>query len=128
MRRASSLVLLVTGILLVFSGAAHALLGWPALRAELAQAQVPGDVSTAVAAGWLYGSGAMLTFGVLVLSIWWAGRRGRSDAARYVAPIALLYLVFGTAAFLSTRDPHFIGFIVLGGLLLFGWFGLRQTV
>jgi hypothetical protein len=122
------LVLLVTGTLLVFSGAAHALLGWPALRTELAQARVPGEVATGVAAGWLNGSGVMLTFGVLVLAIWWAGRRGRSEAARYAAPIALFYRAFGTAAFLSTRDPHFIGFIVLGGLPLFGWFGLRRTV
>ena len=101
------------GVLLLASGLAHAFLGWPPLGAALAEAGVGEELAGALAVGWLFGSMAMIVFGLVVLRI----------ALRDVDPctvrfIALGYLVFGVAAWLA-RDlnPHFLLFVGIGVLL-----------
>ncbi len=126
MSRAARWLLLVVGVLLVLSAAAHALLGWPAIRAALLTSQAQGDVTQDVGIGWLYGSAAMLTFGVITLTVWWSARAGKVLSVAITAPISLLYLGFGTWAFVhSSLNPHFIGFIILGALLAVASYGLR---
>jgi hypothetical protein len=126
MNRAASWLLLVTGILLLLSGAAHALLGLPAVQGELEAANVADDVGRGIAIGWSYGSAAMLTFGVVVLTLWWKGRTGSVTVGAVALPISLLYLAFGAWAFAySSLSPHFIGFMVLGALLGAACLGLR---
>ncbi len=121
--------LLGTGAFLILSGAAHALLGWPELRADLSSANVSGELYQTVAIGWLYGSGAMLTLGAIVIVAGLAAPGGQVAAARVAALIGLLYLIFGTSALIySSMNPHFIGFIV-PGLLLAGaaWILRKKT-
>jgi hypothetical protein len=63
-----------------------------------------------IGAGWLYGSAAMMTFGVLTLMSWRAVSRGNVTAALVIWPIAALYLLFGAAAYLnSSFERHFLG-------------------
>lgn len=127
MRRAAPWLLLVTGILLVVSAAAHGVFGWPAIQDGLVTAQAANDLTRAIGIGWLYGSGAMLAFGILVLQAWRWARAGRPGAAGVVGWISLLYLGFGTWAYVqSAFNPHFFAFIVPGVLLGLGWVGLRK--
>ena len=99
----------------MLSSAAHAFLGWPPLGASLRQAGVDGDLITALTIGWIFGSVAMLAFGLIVLRLGlqlWRGKEADSGAAQV---IAACYVVFGLAAFFWTRfNPHFIGFVVIG--------------
>lgn len=127
MRRAAPWLLLVTGILLVSSAAAHGFLGWPAIRDGLVQTQASNDLTRAIGIGWLYGSAAMLAFGVLVLQAWRWARAGQPAASGVAGWIGLLYLGFGTWAYVSSGlNPHFFAFIVPGVLLGMGWVGLRD--
>lgn len=86
MKRAAPWLLLVTGILLILSAGAHALLGWPMVRGALQDFRVEDGLVQGVGIGWLYGSAAMLTFGALVLTVWWWTRTGRVAAAGGSAP------------------------------------------
>src|SRR5262245_50407241 len=110
MRRAGTIAMLVTGALLVAGGLAHALAGWPAVRQELVDARVDGELFSDVRVGWLYGSAAMLTFGALTLMASRALGSGSLTAVHVVWPISAIYLLFGTAAYLATSfAPHFLG-------------------
>lgn len=129
MSRTARWMLLVTGVLLIASGLAHAFLGWPAIRRELVTSQVPADLGEAIGSGWLYGSGAMLTFGVMVLMVGWPGSAGHVGVAKVAGPIGIFYLIFGVSAWLySSLNPHFIGFMVLGLLLAGVVYALRRGV
>jgi len=66
---------------------AHAFLRWPAIRGELVSSQVPADLGKAIGIGRLYGSGAMLTFGVMVLMVGWPGRAGHVGVVKVAGPI-----------------------------------------
>lgn len=119
--------MLATGLLLVASALAHAFLGWPAIRQALGEAGVDPELVLGVGVGWLYGSAAMLTFGVLTLASWRAVSRGHATAARVMWPIAALYLLFGAGAYLNTSfEPHFLGFIALGALAAFAAYAVTR--
>ena len=62
MNRARSILGIVAGVLMIASAAAHSLLGWPQLRAELVKARAPGDLVQGLAMGWHFGGAAMVTF------------------------------------------------------------------
>jgi len=127
MSRTARWLLLVAGILLLLTAAAHAFIGWPAIREELLASEAPGSLVRAIGIGWLYGSAAMLTFGVIALTVWWWAQTGKMMMGRVAGVIALLYLGFGTWAFFySSLNPHFIGFIVLGVLLGAASYELRR--
>lgn len=114
---------ILTALLLVASAAAHAFLGWPAFRGPLAAAQVDADVVAALSIGWYFGSVSMLGFGVIVLHQALRRRAGRPVQPGPLWAIAVLYLGFGTTAFLARGlNPHFLLFAVTG--LLVGLFAL----
>jgi hypothetical protein len=117
MKRAGSAAMLVTGALLILSALAHAFAGWPMMRQALGETDVDPALVLGLGVGWLYGSAAMLTFGVLTLMSWRALGQGNMNAARAMWPIAALCLLFGSAAYLNTSfEPHFLGFIAIGAL------------
>lgn len=108
------IVLIVTGVLMILGGAAHWGIGLPALRTELAAAHAPERLWNGATAVWVFTSGAMLTFGAMVIT---AGLQLSKDSASIaqVRWIALFYVIFGTCAFLRFHhDLHFLAFIVLG--------------
>jgi hypothetical protein len=127
MRRAGTIALLATGVLLVASALAHAFLGWPPIRQALGEGGVDPELVLGLAVGWLYGSAAMLTFGVLTLMSWRAVRHGTINAARVMWPIAGMYLLFGAAAYLNTSfEPQFLGFIAIGALAAFAAYAVTR--
>ena len=108
---------------MLLSAAAHSLLGWQQLSAELAKTNAPADLVQGLQIGWYWGGAAMVGFGITVL---WVFARGSVGAPVNPTPariIAVLYLVFGAGAIATTRDPFFMVFIVPGLLLAIASFG-----
>jgi hypothetical protein len=109
----------LVGSLLLLSSPAHAFLGWPPIRDRLAQGGVAGDLIAAIAIGWYFGSVAMAAFGVIVF-LTWLEQRGKATVGRFVAgTVAVAYLSFGAAAYLSrSYNPHFLVAFLVPGVLL----------
>ncbi len=106
---------LVAGVLFVASAAAHSLLGWKALAAELAKVPVPPDLVRGLAIGWHFGGAAMLAFGVIVILLFLEARRNSAVSLRPALVIGIAYIVFGDAAFfLGGFNPFFLVFILPG--------------
>ncbi len=108
---------MLVGIVMILSSGAHSLLGWPALRGQLASAGVSSDLQAGLAVGWHFGGAAMLTFGLIVLGIF---RRGSEQAASRMPAvlISVLYIVFGAGALAINRDVFFLIVFVIPGVLL----------
>lgn len=112
-RKARTISGWILGILLILSALAHALVGWPELRAELSGAGAGEELVGALAVGWFFGSMAMLVFGLIVLRI--MVRRADPDPLRF---IAVGYLVFGVVAFVARGfETQFLLLIIMGLLL-----------
>lgn len=108
------IVLVITGVLMILGGAAHWRIGLPTLRAELAAAHAPERLWAGATAVWLFTSGAMLTFGAMVITAGLQLSKNSASIAQ-VRWIALFYVIFGICAFLGLHhDLHFLAFIVLG--------------
>jgi len=122
---ARSLPLTIAGVLLLLSCAAHAGLGWPAVRHELVEHAAPPDLVSTMAIGWLFGSVAMGAFGVIAL-VAGLGIAGGGSVAALV--VGLAYGGFGVVTYAIYRDPHFLGFVVIGLLAVVGALrALRRT-
>ena len=117
MSRTRSILGIVAGVLMVASAAAHSLLGWPQLRAELAHAGITGDLEQGLAVGWHFGGAAMLAFAAIVLWTFFRRLGGRDAPLVPPAIVAAAYLAFGAGALGVTGDPFFMVFIVPGLLL-----------
>jgi hypothetical protein len=104
--------------LILASGCAHALLGWPAMAGSLIAQSVDGDLTGALAAGWYFGSASMLAFASIVAAQAVRRLRGAHVDVGALSSIAAAYVLFGTMAFVL-RDfrPHFLLFIVTGMLV-----------
>lgn len=111
---------LIAGLLMVASSYAHSVVGWRQLRAQLAQHNVPADLSQGLGVGWVFGGVCMLGFGLVAL--WMFSRAWRAIAIALVPAriIAVTYLAFGIGAMVLSRgDPFFAVFIVPALLLLY---------
>jgi len=109
---------LLTGMVLLLSAAAHATLGWPAMRGALDATGAPEDLVGALAAGWYFGSVAMAVFGAIALLATLRSARAEDPAPGIVFAIATGYLSFGTVAFIVRGlNPHFLLFVATGLLL-----------
>jgi len=107
------------GILLVASSFAHAFAGWPPQRAALEAAGVEVDLIGGLTVGWYFGSVAMFAFGAIALRDAWEVSRDGGARTGASALIGLAYLLFGARAlFYRGFNPHFLGFIVIGLLVL----------
>jgi len=108
----------VAALIIVASSAAHSLLGWPALRAKLAEANVPSELLNGLAMGWHFGGLAMLVLGILVLWLLATSRRGTVDVALPLQIIGGAYELFAMGCFaLLGWDPFLLTFFVPGTLL-----------
>ena len=118
--RVSSIGLVIAGLLLLLSSCAHAGLGWPAMRSELARISAPTDLMASMAIGWYFGSVAMAAFGAIALS---AGLGGLASGGRVFWAsliVGLAYGGFGLATYGIYHEPHFLGFVALGLLAVAG--------
>ena len=122
--RSRSLIGLVAGAFLVLSSAAHSLLGWKELSAELAKVQATPDLIHNLGIGWHFGGAAMLTFGSIALWTFWQTWQGHAVSLAPTGLIALLYVAFGVWALASSGNPFFLIFIIPG--LMMGFASLPQ--
>ena len=105
---------LIAGVILILSSAAHSLMGWKALGAQLAQTNAPAELIRGLRIGWHFGGACLFTFGIVVLMIF----IHRIQTLPAFA-IGVLYVVFGAwAMVVSGFDPFFVIFVVPGVLLL----------
>ena len=127
-RGVMGVVLTVGGLLVTAASLPHALLGWPALRESL-QGKVDSDAMTTAAIGWLFGSFAMATLGVVALVSASQLRRGNASAKWPAIVVGVGYLAFGFwGLWYSGGSPHFYGFLVMGGAVASGaWFSARKS-
>ena len=102
---------------MIVSAFAHGLIGWPAVRAELARVQVPADLVGVVAAGWLFGSAAMAGFGIVVIVAAVRLRGGDCSGVFALRAIGACYFVFGLIAFVAQGYEWFFLNFVAAGLL-----------
>jgi len=119
MRRIRSVLGIVAGVIFVLTSGAHTQLGWPSLSGQLANTTAPSDLITTLMIGWQFAGGAMLVFGIIVISRFVDVIRRRRVSYHAPRLIALLYIAFGAWALaVSGMNPFFLIFIV-PGLILF---------
>lgn len=95
------------GSLMVLSSAAHTLLGWPGIRAELRKSAAPAELIDGIQMAWQFGGMAMLVFGVIVIALFRAQQQGRTLPSLVVPAIGAGYLAFGLAQFVVTGYQPF---------------------
>jgi hypothetical protein len=120
MSRICSVSLVAAGLLLVLSSAAHAGLGWPLMASELAKTSAPPDLTSGLAVGWYFGSVAMLAFGVIALVAGFSGVPARGSIFWASLAVGVAYGGFGLATYAVRRDTHFLGFVAIGTLAVYG--------
>lgn len=118
MSRLPRVLAIVAAVMLVLSSGAHSLLGWPPLRARLADANVPAELVSGLGMGWHFAGVAMLVLGMLVF---WLLAESRRSGASVVLPLQIIggaYELFAIGCFaLLGWDPFLLTFLVPGTLL-----------
>jgi len=110
---------MLAGILLILSGLAHSLLGGKDIGAQLTAANVSADLAGGLLIGWHFGGAAMLTFGAIVIWLFYQRRRGKAISLLPSMVIGIAYVAFGAYALVaSSFNPFFSVFIVPGVLLV----------
>src|SRR4026208_510102 len=104
----------VSAVVMRLSSAAHVLLGWKVLSAELEAAHVQGHLLLGLRIGWYFGGVAMLLLGIIPLTLFAAGLRGERRPLLPAAAVSIGYLAFGGWALAISGDPFFAVFIVPG--------------
>ena len=123
MSRARDVAGLVASVLILLSSAAHTLLGWRAVSAELAAAHVQGELLLGLRIGWYFGGLAMLLIGTILLALFVARLRGEGRTLLPATVVGVGYLAFGAWALMVSGDPFFTVFVLPGALLaIAAWF------
>jgi hypothetical protein len=109
---------LSVALLLLASAGAHAFLGWPPFRQLLDVGNIDSKVIAGLAVGWYFGSASMLGFAGVVFHQALRRLKGVPVQPGALWVISLMYIVFGTSAYLL-RDfnSHFLLFILTGVLV-----------
>ena len=118
MNKTRSVLGLIGGGILILSSGAHSILGWQAMREQLARTNAPAELVTGLKIGWMFGGPVMLVLGTLAVVTFL--KRYRVEPASTLAPAltAAAYLGFAAWAAIETNfDPFFFMFLVPGILL-----------
>jgi hypothetical protein len=87
----------------------------------LAAHPIDPEIRAALPIGWIWGSACMAGLGALTFGCLPGLRRGERSARTALATGGLIWLLFGAGALAWTwPETHFLGFVVLGGLVLAG--------
>lgn len=121
--RWKAMVGMIAGVMLLLSGCAHSLIGWPELRSQMAIALIAFDLTRGMQVAWHFGGMAMLAFGAIVLPIFLSAWKGKAVSIQPSLVIGIGYLVFGAWAMLKVEtNPFFLVFLIPGTLLVVaGW-------
>ena len=118
MPRLPRVLAVIAAVILVLSSGAHSILGWPVLRAKMAEANVPAELVAGLAMGRHFAGLAMLVLGLLVF---WLLAENRRSSANVVLPLQIIggaYELFAIGCFaLLGWDPFLLTFLVPGTLL-----------
>ena len=118
MIRLSRALAVIAAVILIASSAVHSLLGWPSLRAKLADASAPAELISGLAMGWHFAGLAMLVLGILVLWLLATSRRGSTNVALPLQIIGGAYELFAIGCIvLLGWDPFLLTFLIPGTLL-----------
>jgi hypothetical protein len=119
MKQLRNILGFIVGAMLIASSAAHSLLGWRQLRADLSKAQLPAELILGLEIGWHFAGAAMFAFGCIVIFLFINKIKEQTISLRPAFIIALVYLAFGSWALaVSKFNPFFLIFIIPGLLLL----------
>lgn len=126
MRRVGQVLAVLGALFALASAYAYGFFARPATLAKL-PADLPADTFAAFNAAWIFGGVAMVAFALVVLVL--VPRLGRDAHATVPVAIAgLFYLGYGTWATAYRHHSHFIGFIVIGMLILAGaWLATKDS-
>lgn len=116
--KARNVLGIIASIVLILSSGAHSVMGWKVLGAQLATTNAPADLISGLHLGWEFGGMAMLTFGLIALTMFVRRMRGTSVWMLPATLIAGFYILFGAWALFVSRDPFFLIMLVPGMLLL----------
>ena len=120
MTRIRNILGMITGVVMALSSGAHSFLGWPAIESKLAATNIPADLLVGTKISWQFGGLAMLTFGLIVISLFLKRLRGEMVTLLPAAIIAVAYVAVGIWAFLTANfEPFYFIFIVPGIVLAF---------
>jgi TRAP-type C4-dicarboxylate transport system permease small subunit len=107
----------IAGALMLLSAVPHGVLGWPAMRDQLAGAGVAGELLDGVRMGWLFGSVMMAGAGVALLLLFRARQRDARASLTPALALGAAYAGFGVWAFVASGlEPFWFAFIVPGVL------------
>lgn len=107
-------------LILLLSSAAHSILGWPAMRARLADTTAPADLVLGLGVGWVFGGVCMLAFSAIASWTCVSAWRGSTVALIPLRIIGVVYLLFGLGAlWVSGGEPFYAVFVVPALLLLY---------
>src|SRR5262245_16898480 len=104
MQRFRSILGLVAGAFMILSSAAHSLLGWKLLRAELEKGSASGELITSLALGWHFAGAAMLAFGFIVVALFRHRFQGIDVNVKPAIVIGLTYVVYGACALVRSEE------------------------
>lgn len=124
MRKTRFVIGVIAGALMVFSGAAHSLMGWKQARHILARTTASADFSDGLAVPWHFAGVAMVMSGVIVIAFFISALRGRPESRFAVLVIGAAWLLFAIwGATFVKPDPSFAIFGLPGILVLIGALG-----
>lgn len=115
--KTKSILGLVAVVLLVLSAGAHSVLGWNAMREQLARTTAPADLVLGLEIDWKFAGPVMLTFAIICGRVFLKRLRGERVSTFAPGVIAVMYTLFGGWALYMSGDPFFMVFVVPGVLI-----------
>ncbi len=120
MNRIRNYVGMLASVLIALSSGAHSFLGWPAIETRLNATTIPPDLLIGLNITWQFGGLAMLTFGLIGMTLFLKRLRGEPVTLLPAAIISVAYVAVGIWAFVTANfEPIYLTFIVPGCLLAF---------
>ena len=120
MSRVKNIAGLIAGGVLALSSGAHSFLGWPEIEKQLKATNAPSDLLVGMNIAWQFSGLAMLTFGLIAMTLFLKRLRGELVTLLPSTIIGVAYVAVGIWAFATSNfEPFYFIFIVPGMLLSF---------
>lgn len=110
-------IFLITSLLIGLGAFGHASQWWKHIYPVIGSGMADQHMLHLLLMVWLFVSACMLSFGSMLVWIWWRIKKGDRNLMFVPAIIGVLYLVTGVFSWFYVA-PFFALFVVLGGLLL----------
>jgi hypothetical protein len=111
-------LLIVAALLMFFGAMGDAFVVVPDLHGDLVEIGVRPTVLGGTVLRLYFAAMAMFGFAVIVSSAVIQAVRGIAPARVPLAVVAIIYMAFGVMAFSRSRNPHHLGLVAIGVLLV----------